>query len=156
MNYYDDYLFVAALPDLFAELGYKEETGYGVPYNTGKDRIRSKGLLTGCLMAEVPQSDVIYASVMYYDRFDRLVQTHNTNHNGVVSSLYSNYDFLGNVVALKEVDTVYGVEHTLVTDLKYDGRGRLVEESSVLDGSANSRLSYAYDAFGRMKTMNYG
>ncbi len=156
VNYYDDYLFVAALPDLFAGLGYKEETGYGVPYNTGKDRIKSKGLLTGCLMAEVPQSDVIYASVMYYDRFDRLVQTHRTNNTGVMSSLYSNYDFLGNVVASKEVETVYGVEHTFVTDLKYDGRGRLVEESSVLDGSANSRLSYVYDAFGRMKTMNYG
>ncbi|MCM1176912.1 MAG: RHS repeat-associated core domain-containing protein [Clostridium sp.] len=157
VNYYDDYRFMYALPDLFVGLGYRQEAGYAVPYNTGDDMLKSKGLPTGSLMKEISDGpDAMYASVVFYDRFDRPVQTHRTNHAGGVSSLFTAYDFVGNIVSSKEINGVHGMEHSLVSEMSYDNRGRLMEESSALDLSSVSRMSYGYDEFGRMDAMDYG
>lgn len=71
---------------------------------------------------------------------------------GTVSRYSSKYDFLGNVVASREQ---HGNDYK-TSAFTYDARGRLLSESSSVNGSVTATIAYAYDPLGRLKTTTSG
>ena len=88
----------------------------------------------------------------YYDALGRLVQTVEKNAAGTVSRYSSGYDFLGNVTASREQ---HGADYKTST-FTYDLRGRLLSESTSVNGSVTASMAYAYDPLGRLKTTTSG
>ena len=71
---------------------------------------------------------------------------------GTVSRCSSGYDFLGNVTASREQ---HGSDYKTGT-FTYDSRGRLLSESTGVNGSVTATIAYAYDPLGRPKTTTSG
>ncbi|MBR3075303.1 MAG: BACON domain-containing protein, partial [Bacteroidales bacterium] len=116
----------------------------GVVAATDVDQTRIKGLKTYEKVAILSGTGVPTTFVQrafYYDQLGRLIQTVESNAMGTVSRYSSGYDFLGNVTASREQ---HGSDYKTST-FTYDLRGRLLSESSSVNGSVTATMAYAYD-----------
>lgn len=123
---------------------------------TAADRSnRTRGLKTAEYLAllgdgmEVAGDAV--ARFFYYDDMGRIVQIAERNITGGVSRYGMKYDFRGSVLAYEERHQ-YGSAGTIDikhTEYAYDKQGRIVSESTTLNGVAGS-MAYEYDELGRL------
>lgn len=131
-------------------LGFSAVTGVTVIPDTG----RVTGLLTYTRTAVMDGSTVsgYIQRAYYYDTLGRLIQTVESDPDGVLSRYSIAYDFVGNVIAESET---HGSD-TKTAQYTYDARGRLLSESSSVNGGTVAVLEYSYDDLGNLTGTSYG
>lgn len=93
----------------------------------------------------------------YYDPQGHKIQTISNNLQGGISRINKKYDFLGNVIRLKEShQTSANQTDVLETTYSYDNRGRLLSASVTLNGGTPATTFYKYDAVGRLISQKLG
>ncbi len=93
-----------------------------------------------------------------YDYQGRLIQTVETNHLGGKSVYSTKYDFVGNVLASHESHkpSSTAAADTKLTTFAYDYRGRLLSETTTVNGGTPAIVTYAYDDLGKLTGKTYG
>ncbi|MDR1349126.1 MAG: DUF6443 domain-containing protein [Prevotellaceae bacterium] len=110
----------------------------------------------------------------YYDRYGRVIQTVEKNHLGGISRYSSKYDFVGNVLARHEKHETFkyqqfgsgseisknktvkiGEYNEKLTLFTYDRRGRLLTETTTVNGSSTAKVEYKYNELGQPATKVY-
>ena len=88
----------------------------------------------------------------YYDYRGRLIQTAERNHLGGISRYSTKYDFVGNVLASHESHKVSSTAtaDTKQTTFTYDPRGRLLTETTSLNGGTAATITYTYNELGQL------
>lgn len=148
-NYYDNYNFKAQTP----ELSFESDPQFDDRFGTDGDNMKAKGLLTGTLKAVVDDDDSRYTlSAIYYDRKGRVIQTVEKNHLGGISRSGTKYDFVGNILTVRESHEIprNDVADIKYTTFTYDHQGRMLSESVMLNGSDPALVCYTYDELGRL------
>ena len=94
----------------------------------------------------------------YYDKDGLLVQTVIRNHLGGINRLSNRYDDAGNqLVSYESRATGPGVSPDILqTRMTYDDFGRVLTEQKRLGNGPIAKVSYRYDALGRVATMIQG
>ncbi|MDR1347758.1 MAG: DUF6443 domain-containing protein, partial [Prevotellaceae bacterium] len=95
----------------------------------------------------------------YYDKYGRLIQTVEKNHLGQISRYSTKYDFAGNILVQHESHkTGSGAADTRLTAFTYDHRGRMLTETTTVNGDAGSTasVSYVYDELGQPMKKIFG
>ena len=112
------------------------------------DQTRIKGLKTYekvAILSGAGTPTTYVQRAFYYDQIGRLIQTVESDAMGTVSRYSSGYDFLGAVTASREQ---HGSDYKTST-FTYDLRGRLLSESTSVNGSVTATMAYSYDPLGR-------
>ena len=131
-------------------------------YVSSSDRYRdSTGMKTYEKMLDNTTIDgtLVYVErAFYYDYKGRIIQTVEKNLNGGIDRTSFKYNFVGNILARQErvTPTSGGTETVKNTLYTYDQRGRLLTETTTLDGTAQGTASYAYDDLGKLITRTGG
>jgi len=131
-------------------------------YVSSSDRYRdSTGMKTYEKTADMSTlgSIVRYSErAFYYDYKGRTIQTVEKNLNGGIDRTSFKYNFVGNILARQEriSPTSGGMETVKNTIYTYDQRGRLLTETTTVDGTAHGTVSYAYDDLGKLITRTGG
>ena len=94
----------------------------------------------------------------YYDKDGLLVQTVIRNHLGGINRLSNRYDDAGNqLISYESRATGPGVSPDILqTRMTYDDFGRVLTEQQRLGNGPIAKVSYRYDALGRVSTMIQG
>ncbi|WP_418190967.1 RHS repeat domain-containing protein, partial [Alistipes putredinis] len=94
----------------------------------------------------------------YYDKDGLLVQTVIRNHLGGINRLSNRYDDAGNqLISYESRATGPGVSPDILqTRMTYDDFGRVLTEQKRLGNGPIAKVSYRYDALGRVSTMIQG
>ncbi|MBQ6689470.1 MAG: RHS repeat protein, partial [Bacteroidales bacterium] len=148
IRYYDGYSFLSL--DTFAESSsYEAASGYGERFGSDSDPMCSKGLLTGSVDRYV-ETDGLRWTAYYYDEFKRCIQTRSGTSSGQRSDIFRRYSFNGELLESLEVNrpSEASLPDTLHKEYEYDLYGRLIEETSALNGVGVSS-DYSYDMAGR-------
>ncbi|HPT05999.1 MAG TPA: DUF6443 domain-containing protein [Candidatus Egerieousia sp.] len=141
-----------------ATLAFESESGFV----TSEDRYRdSTGMKTYEKMLDnttIAGTPSYVERAFYYDYKGRIIQTVEKNLNGGIDRTSFKYNFVGNILARQErISPTSGdtetVKNTLYT---YDQRGRLLTETTTLDGTAQGTVNYAYDDLGKLITRTGG
>ena len=151
IRYYDGYGFLSL--DTFPDTAsYETAAGYGERFGSDSDPLRSKGLLTGSV-DRYEDADGFRWTAYYYDEFKRCVQTRSGTSSGQRSDMFCRYSFNGELLESLEVDRPSPASQpdTLHKEYKYDLYGRLLGETSVLNGVSVSS-DYSYDTAGRQNS----
>lgn len=161
-NYYDNYNFLGSrdIPNNNNTI-YSPQAGYGIAYGDHKDLVKSKGLLTGSLVAQFPSGSMLY-SIMYYDDRGQIIQTLSNNHVGGTEKEYIAYNYVGQPT--KKMHIHYGkdnIERKEIYINEYDHAGRLLEVNHEyyekgVKKSSNILAKNTYDDLGRLKTNTKG
>lgn len=134
-------------------------SGYGTAWPSNSSP-GAKGLQTGSRTFVVGDGSSFSAEAVYYDWRSRPVQEHCIDHQGTREDLFLNLSFTGKTTASRKVVTPSGGAATVVTkSLSYDGWDRLAGEVTTVSGGgaeATDRVTYSYDAVGRMTGRTYG
>ncbi len=88
----------------------------------------------------------------HYNNLAQLLQTVTKYPNGNILRTSFKYDFLGNIVTKEE--TAGSVSK--LTTYTYDNRGKLISESTKLNGSTAATVNYTYDDMERIAKRTYG
>ena len=155
VSYYDDYLFMDDLvtSETKRVLSCDTLSNYGIPV-VGTDK--SKGFLTGTAVYSLTDPTSKTVSSFYYDYQGRLIQSHRKEALGGAGHIHQSLTFTGKPSMTREtVALPDGRIDSLVTVRSYDGRERLVSETTSLNGRSQS-VSYGYDEIGRMTGRIYG
>lgn len=158
-NFYDNYSFLGknTIPNN-VNTQYNIETGYDVCYGNHTDLLKSKGLLTGTLTAQLPSGTMLY-SIMYYDDKGRVIQTKSNNHlSGGVEKEYIAYNFTGQPTKKMHIHQAKDKPTQMeFYAYEYDHAGRLLKTKHKLDGLPETILAEnTYDELGRLKTNKKG
>jgi RHS repeat-associated protein len=94
----------------------------------------------------------------YYDYRGRIIQTVEKNINSGIDRTSFKYNFVGNILARQErvTPTSGGTETVKNTLYTYDQRGRLLTETTTVNGTSQGTVSYAYDDLGKLITKTDG
>lgn len=155
VTYYDNYAFKELLSASFPEPDFVEDPDYGAWHNHAS--YSAKGLMTGSVTSVLDESARIY-SVTYYDDCKRPVQVRSTTASGGLRVEKNRYNFTGNVIQSCEcVRPAEGMSEDIVLRKNnYDKTGRLLSVETTLNGCSPAKISYEYDATGRLSAMVQG
>jgi RHS repeat-associated protein len=127
--------------------------------NADKDT-RTQGLKTFERIAilDGAGTDGFIERAFYYDYKGRVIQTVEKNRLGGVSRYSTKYDFVGNVLASHESHQTddEATPDVKLTEFDYDHRGRLLSETTTLNGGTPAVVTYEYDELGKLATTTYG
>ncbi len=165
VNYYDtyDYQDISTYPNLsYSTIHDDVETYTDNDGNNNGYFDFTTGLVTGSKILALDGSATpnwLY-SANYYDDKSRLIQTVSINYTGGHDIVSNGYDFVGNVLATKHVQSVYFggwetiVEYTFNT---YDHTGRLLKTEHQMGESSSTKTTLAelsYNENGQLKEKN--
>lgn len=93
----------------------------------------------------------------YYDYKGRIIQAVEKNHLGYISRFSLKYSFSGDPLVTVETHQISeNVEDILETRFTYDNRGRLLKDSTCLNGGSWIPMKYDYNDLGRLISTTYG
>ena len=94
----------------------------------------------------------------YYDYLGRVIQTVEKNHLGGISRTSIKYDLAGNILKQHESHQRGPgfTADTKLTTFTYDVRGRMLSETTIINGSASGTVTYAYNELGKLTGKTYG
>lgn len=165
-NHYDHYGFLnsADFSRVKSLLAYQEMPGYPGRY---QDAVSPSGSSQGKLTctetlildanhSKSGISDKIF-EVLYYDKYDHVIQRRSNNHLGGSEADYYLYSFTGNVLKHRHVHTVPGVApQTENYSYAYDHLDRVCKVTYQLNAHpAVTLMESTYDAFGRPASQKY-
>ena len=119
---------------------------------------------TGSLTYEklaVLASDTItgyHQRAYYYDYKGRVIQTVERDAEDGILCTSRRYDFAGNVIALRESYTHADgtIDDRIDRRYTYDDRGRLLSETTQVNGGERAVVGYEYDELGRLAARHLG
>ena len=119
---------------------------------------------TGSLTYEklaVLASDTItgyHQRTYYYDYKGRVIQTVERDAEDGILCTSRRYDFAGNVIALRESYTHADgtIDDRIDRRYTYDDRGRLLSETTQVNGGERAVVGYEYDELGRLAARHLG
>ena len=86
----------------------------------------------------------------YYDYKGRVIQTVERDTEDGILCTSKRYDFVGNVIAQRESYTRAGKTDDIDRTFTYDDRGRLLSETTQVNGGELAVVDYEYDELGRL------
>ena len=86
----------------------------------------------------------------YYDYKGRLIQTVERDTEDGILCTSQRYDFVGNLIAQRESYTRAGKTDDIDRTFTYDDRGRLLSETTQVNGGELAVVDYEYDELGRL------
>jgi len=94
----------------------------------------------------------------YYDYLGRVIQTVEKNHLGGISRTSIKYDLAGNILKQHESHQRGPglTADTKLTTFTYDIRGRMLSETTSINGSTSGTVTYAYNELGQLTGKTYG
>lgn len=92
----------------------------------------------------------------YYDYKGRLIQTVERDTEDGILCTSQRYDFVGNVIAQRESYTRAGKTDDIDRTFTYDDRGRLLSETTQVNGGEEAVVYYEYDELGRLAARRLG
>ena len=148
-NYYDDYSFTANnTPVQPAEFSITHISTGDITVK-GKLTGTRESILKASAAAATSASEVI--SVLFYDRYERVVQTRSGNHLGTEDISSIKLDFAGRVLETKTTSTAYTKTTQLWTKNTYDPGDRLkMTCQRINDGKVQPVGRYIYNELGEM------
>jgi RHS repeat-associated core domain len=147
INYYDSYSFIPAGNHLNYD-NSQEQNGYTPQFSS------AKGLLTGTRVYHLDDPTKCDTTVLYYDKYGRVVQTRASNHLGGSDLVYNKLDFRGKVLNTRKEHNISG--QAVIPEVyryAYDKAERLLLTRYKLGTNDTITLvSNLYDELGRMTT----
>ena len=158
VNYYNNYSFLGrnGIPSETDERTCYDESaeldGFGKRYIES-----SQGLLTGTMIAELPNANEPFMTVdyrynvFYYDNLERVIQTKSSSYWSDEKE-YFTYNFEGQPIKKKHFHSPYrGNDQTELYFYTYDNEGRSRLTTYQLNGGENVTLANRhYDVLGRL------
>ena len=92
----------------------------------------------------------------YYDYKGRLIQTVERDTEDGILCTSQRYDFVGNLIAQRESYTRAGKTDDIDRTFTYDDRGRLLSETTQVNGGELAVVDYEYDELGRLAARRLG
>lgn len=92
----------------------------------------------------------------YYDYKGRLIQTVERDTEDGILCTSKRYDFVGNLIAQRESYTRAGKTDDIDRTFTYDDRGRLLSETTQVNGGERAIVGYEYDELGRLAARRLG
>jgi RHS repeat-associated protein len=94
----------------------------------------------------------------YYDYLGRVIQTVEKNHLGGISRTSIKYDLAGNILKQHESHQRGPglTADTKLTTFTYDVRGRMLSETTIINGSASGTVTYSYNELGKLTGKTFG
>lgn len=92
----------------------------------------------------------------YYDYKGRLIQTVERDTEDGILCTSQRYDFVGNLIAQRESYTRAGKTDDIDRTFTYDDRGRLLSETTQVNGGERAMVGYEYDELGRLAARRLG
>ena len=92
----------------------------------------------------------------YYDYKGRLIQTVERDTEDGILRTSQRYDFVGNLIAQRESYTRAGKTDDIDRTFTYDDRGRLLNETTQVNGGEEAVVYYEYDELGRLAARRLG
>lgn len=92
----------------------------------------------------------------YYDYKGRLIQTVERDTEDGILCTSQRYDFVGNLIAQRESYTRAGKTDDIDRTFTYDDRGRLLSETTQVNGGEEAVVYYEYDELGRLAARRLG
>ena len=138
---------------LDSQVTFAQKTGF-----PSRDAAHLKGMLT-LERVNIIDSQNSIVRAYHYDALGRVLQTAETTAEGGVLRITHQFDRQGNELkALSEYTGATGssLSHSLLTERSIDARGRVLNETSTLDGTAVSSVVRGYDELGREDSRLYG
>ena len=86
----------------------------------------------------------------YYDYKGRVIQTVERDTEDGILCTSQRYDFVGNLIAQRESYTRAGKTDDIDRTFTYDDRGRLLSETTQVNGGELAVVDYEYDELGRL------
>ena len=86
----------------------------------------------------------------YYDYKGRVIQTVERDTEDGILCTSKRYDFVGNLIAQRESYTRAGKTDDIDRTFTYDDRGRLLSETTQVNGGELAVVDYEYDELGRL------
>jgi len=166
VNYYDNYLFLSnskyfnSSNHVYSNLTYATPTGFSDQrYGSDTDEGKSKGLLTGTIVAWLYNTGTLVYKVFYYDNKGRMIQSITSNGIGGFEKEYINYSFTGKPVWKQMVHTsAYLVPNDSIMEtytFGYDHANRPTTTQYKLKADPEFTLStLSYDNQGRLASKN--
>ena len=136
----------------------------GIAETTDLEKARIRGLLrwetlypAPAVGGTVPAGTPSVTRYYHYDSKGRVIQIKEFWSDGWSTRRSTKYDFVGNVLAEKEVHESSGGRcDSLVTEYGYDERGRRISLCRSLDGDVLRPVYYVYDELGRLSRKTIG
>lgn len=97
-----------------------------------------------------------YQRACYYDYKGRLIQTVERDTEDGILCTSQRYDFVGNLIAQRESYTRAGKTDDIDRTFTYDDRGRLLSETTQVNGGEEAVVYYEYDELGRLAARRLG
>jgi YD repeat-containing protein len=141
-----------------ATFAFAPESGYVSPSDRYKDSTGMKTYEKILNINTLNGTPAYVERAFYYDYRGRIIQTVEKNINGGIDRTSFKYNFVGNILARQErvTPTSGGTETVKNTLYTYDQRGRLLTETTTVNGTAQGTVSYAYDDLGKLITKTGG
>ena len=92
----------------------------------------------------------------YYDYKGRLIQIVERDTEDGILCTSKRYDFVGNLIAHRESYTRAGKTDDIDRTFTYDDRGRLLNETTQVNGGEEAVVYYEYDELGRLAARRLG
>ena len=92
----------------------------------------------------------------YYDYKGRLIQIVERDTEDGILCTSKRYDFMGNLIAQRESYTRAGKTDDIDRTFTYDDRGRLLNETTQVNGGEEAVVYYEYDELGRLAARRLG
>ena len=94
----------------------------------------------------------------YYDYLGRTIQTVEKNHLGGTSRTSFKYNLAGNILKKHESHQrgLGLTADTKLTTFTYDVRGRMLTETTSINGSSSATVNYSYNELGQLTGKTYG
>ena len=92
----------------------------------------------------------------YYDYKGRVIQTVERDTEDGILCTSQRYDFVGNLIAQRESYTRAGKTDDIDRTFTYDDRGRLLSETTQVNGGELAVVDYEYDELGRLAARRLG
>jgi RHS repeat-associated protein len=141
VNFYDDYIFGSNTVAAYASPGGT--------FNTTAST-QTRGLATGTRVRILGENNWL-TTVMYYDKYGRVIQVRAGNHVGGADVVSSRYDFAGRVLETRQQHATPGKQVAVSKSFTYDHAGRLLTEKMQVDATpAVLVASYRYNELGEV------
>lgn len=153
VNYYDDYNFS------FAPSSYGTVEGESVYYNNSS--LKPNGLITG-IWTRALQSSTTYtgeASYFLYDKYSRVIRSHNINYLGGYTQIDNKYDFRKLLYRITKHKRSTSVSELYLKDnFTYTSQDRLLTHTHQIGLGGTPQLLYKneYDELGTLITERIG
>ena len=92
----------------------------------------------------------------YYDYKGRVIQTVERDTEDGILCTSQRYDFVGNLIVQRESYTRAGKTDDIDRTFTYDDRGRLLSETTQVNGGEEAVVYYEYDELGRLAARRLG